>query len=469
LILGVCGWLVIRSRRAIAAAPAHRPPLWLPVALVIVVFAWLVCYRASIEGLAVPLVPAIFWLAVTVAFGWRVGRLLAFPVLFFYFAVPIWYGTPLKDLTVLVMHCVLYITGPQASFSGDFIHIPNGTFVIEEGCSGVHFMIVGLAVAALHGELRQDSGRTRLAFLALMAGLALLANWVRVYTIVEAGYLTNMQSYLVRVSHYGFGWCVFAVAMVLFFWLTARFGPPETSLPATDAPRPIEARRTGSELAGFVLALAVVVAVPAVSAGLRLLHPLPALPGGSLVATGATTWTAVPANQNSYWQPVVKGADELQRLAFVDAGGDEIEVFSAAIVVQRQGAKLVGETSSLLGDGLQAVAVSRADTPVGAFRDTEAIDQTNVASVLWWRYEAAGGKFVSGAAAQLWYGVVATVSRPSARVVVLRAVCRSGCDNARHALRAFVESGTVVRAGGTAQTAQSRRYVTYRGALRHPV
>ena len=33
---------------------------------------------------------------------------------------------------------------------------PNGTFVVEEGCSGLHFMIVGLAVAALHGQLQHE-------------------------------------------------------------------------------------------------------------------------------------------------------------------------------------------------------------------------------------------------------------------------------------------------------------------------
>src|SRR2546430_4831726 len=114
---------------------------------------------------------------------------------------------------------LLWLTGPSASISGDIIRIPNGSFLIEEGCSGLHFMIVGLAVAALHGELRRDPWRIRAAQLALMGLLALLANWVRVYIIIEAGYLTNMQSYLVRVSHYWFGWGVFPGALIGFLRL----------------------------------------------------------------------------------------------------------------------------------------------------------------------------------------------------------------------------------------------------------
>ena len=80
--------------------------------------------------------------------------------------------------------------------------------------------------------------------LALMAALAVLANWVRVYTVIEAGYLTDMQSYLVRVSHYGFGWAVFAATLVVFFWLVTRFGPDAAAEPAyaPSAPRrPISA------------------------------------------------------------------------------------------------------------------------------------------------------------------------------------------------------------------------------------
>jgi hypothetical protein len=57
------------------------------VALALAILAWLIAYRASIEGLEVPLQPLIFWLAVTAAFGWTVGRVMLFPVAYFYFAV----------------------------------------------------------------------------------------------------------------------------------------------------------------------------------------------------------------------------------------------------------------------------------------------------------------------------------------------------------------------------------------------
>src|ERR1700751_4270408 len=151
------------------------------------------------------------------------------------------------------MRAVLAVTGPTTLIAGDVIHLPNGTFLIEESCSGLHFMIVGLAVAALYGEQRRDPWPMRLQQLALMAGLALVANWVRVYTVIEAGYLTDMQSYLVRVSHYGFGCCVFALALFLFFWL-APSSTVEPGRPApAEVPTPLTAARS-AELAGVALA-----------------------------------------------------------------------------------------------------------------------------------------------------------------------------------------------------------------------
>ena len=87
------------------------------LALLAASFVWLVCYRASIQDLHITIFPALFWLAVTAAFGFQVGRLLVFPVVFFYFAVPSWsqLGDPLQHLTVVVMRGFLAVTGPPAS------------------------------------------------------------------------------------------------------------------------------------------------------------------------------------------------------------------------------------------------------------------------------------------------------------------------------------------------------------------
>ena len=51
-------------------------------------------------------------------------------------------------------------------------HVPAGSLEIAGGCSGLHFFIVGVAIAALYGELNRDSLRTRVQLVALAALLA---------------------------------------------------------------------------------------------------------------------------------------------------------------------------------------------------------------------------------------------------------------------------------------------------------
>jgi len=83
-------------------------------------------------------------------------------VAFFYFAcVLVAARHPLQELTVFALRGFFWLTGRGADIR-DTIHIPNGSFVIEEGCSGLHFMIGGLAWAALHGELPRDPWRVRI-------------------------------------------------------------------------------------------------------------------------------------------------------------------------------------------------------------------------------------------------------------------------------------------------------------------
>jgi len=444
LILAVCLYLVWRERGAIARAPVEPWPL-AQLALAGAVLAWLVCDYASIQDLHITIFPAVFWLAIAAAFGWPIARLMFFPVAFFGFALPSWaqLGNPLQELTVVAMQVFLGMTGPHAVISGDTIHIPNGSFVIEEGCSGLHFMIVGLAVAALHGELRRDPWRTRLAQLALMAGLALLANWVRVYTVIEAGYLSDMRNYLVSVSHYWFGWGVFAVALVAFFWLSTWLTPAEAaSQEASVAPLPSPPPVTANPAAGFVIAVLVLLALPGASFLARRSHPPAALSSAPFLTLKAP-WSALTPVGGSFWLPEFEGADDNEYLTAVSPAGATIEVFRTRFISQRQGAELVGESSSLLGRHLRDRGERLVDSAHGRFRETEAVDPAGAHSLIWSRYEVAGRPLVRGLAEQLWYGLNALVWNPPADLLAFRAECRGDCADARRVLDELLQNASL--------------------------
>jgi exosortase len=437
LILAVCVALVLRSRREIAAATGAPWPLAL-LALTACIFSWLVCYRASIQDAHITMFPAIFWLAAAAAFGPAVGRLLFFPVAFFYFAVPSWsqLATPLQSLAVVAMRVLLGVTGPQALIFGDRIQIASGTFVVEEGCSGLHFMIVGLAVAALHGELRRDPLRIRAAQLALMAALALLANWVRVYVIIQAGYLTDMHSYLLR-NHYWFGWGVFAVALVVFFKLSARF-EPESVPESTPADPPAAPGAARADLAGLAIAVAVLVALPAASAEARRMHPAAAAEA-SLDTDPHAPWAPALVDIQSSWQPLFHGAEQQRRLAFANVEGDTVEVFTVSYSGQSQDAKLVATGNSLAGRELAVGPEATMATPAGEFRESEVAELAppHYVYLIWSRYRSAGRDFARPFPSQIWYGINATVSNPSAALLAFRTACRPDCARARRVMQEF--------------------------------
>ncbi len=442
LVLAVCVVLVVHARGEIAAAHAAPfPPAM--AALLAASFAWLVCYRASIQDLHITIFPLLFWLAVTAAFGMRVGRLLGFPVAFFYFAVPSWsqLADPLQYLTVEVMRGFLAVTGPPALIDGSLVRIPNGAFVVEEGCSGLHFMIVGLAVAALHGQLQHAAWRTRVAQLALMAALALLANWLRVYTVIEAGYLTDMHHYLVSVSHYWFGWGVFALALVAFFWLSTWLpaAPARRATSAVDAVGPDPA---GGGLVGIAGAAVLVLVLPGLSGAARAMHPPAPADAASHIQPQAP-WAFALGSFDSFWMPAFKGADVSVHTVLESRAGVRVEAFAVSYTEQRQGAELVGVSSSLLGPHLKLRAVREVDSGGGRFREYELLDPVGEHSLIWFRYDIDGRQFTSGLPSQLWYGIRATAGHPSAALVAARVECGLDCRAARDTLRALANSGTL--------------------------
>ena len=101
----------------------------------------------------------------------------------------------------------------------------------------------------------------------------------------------------------------------------------------------------------------------------------------------------------------------------VDATGGTVEIFRVSFLEQRQGAELVGESSSLLGGHLRWRAEQRVSSAAGIFRETEAADPTNGHSLIWSRYRIGGRPFVWPLGSQLWYGLNAIVGSPLSTLI----------------------------------------------------
>lgn len=435
LVAAVILYLLYRAYPDLETSGTH-PQRWALVPLLGLSFAWLVFWRAAIQDLHLLMLPLIALCAVLAAFGWPMTRRLAFPLLFLLVALPIWSSLNgiLQQLTVRAVGALIWLTGLPAYVQGDYVHVPAGMFAIESGCSGLHFFIVSLAIGALFGELGRDSLARRLMWLSLTLCLALLSNWLRVFTIVVAGYMTDMQHYLVRVDHYVFGWLVFALALLIFLWLGRRIpaeGMRSAGLPGTRSGLPV---KMGAWLAAG--GCATILPAAAFAADLVLAPPVSR---PFHWAAGSEGWRGPDDAVDSLWVPTFTGTHQQELRTYRQRGGLQVEVFAVAYLRQKQGDEIVGGAKSLLGSGqrLRSVGEEPVASPVGAWRQMVVVDIARRESLIWFRYRVASVDFVRELPFQVWYGVNSLLKPSAATLVAIRAQCSPDCIVARQALESF--------------------------------
>jgi len=432
--LAVTVGLLWRDRRRLATVPL-QPPRWGWLLLAAGSLAWLVGHNAGLLALTTLFMPLLALTATWAAGGWTLARLAAFPLLFLYFALPLWelLNEPLQVLTAVVNLWLTRLAGIPVFMDGNVIHIPEGWFEIAGGCSGLHFFVVALAIATLHAHIDRDDARSRAMLLALAAGLALLTNWIRVFIIIVAGHLSDMQHFLVKVDHYYFGWVLFAFVLVGYVYLAGRLPRrARVERPMGPASATESSGRTGAAIA---LAIAALAAGPAWS----LVQPR-----GSAAAAAPPPvlagWSG-PESSLGDWRPVFANADdELLVEYFSDAAG-AVAIYRALYRSQRQGKELRGYDNTLagahyreLGSEAREMRVGSGAIPVIEHR-LESLDGRKrlVLSL----FTVAGEPTAMRLRDQVAYGVRSLVGPPPASVVALSAECKPDCDRARSALGAF--------------------------------
>lgn len=431
LIAAICIWLLARRRRELAAAevaPSYRM-LLLVAALSC---AWVVAYRAGIQLLHQLIVPVALGACVWAAFGRGTARQAAIPLAYLLFALPFWsvINGVLQALTVAANRILLRAFAIPAHVEGNLVHIPSGTFEIAGGCSGLHLLIVAAAIAVLYGELNRDTLRVRAGLVALAVAIAIVVNWVRVFTIIVAGHLTDMQHYLVKVDHYYYGWALFGVGMAVFFFFARR-------IPAAQGTRPSE-HRTSWRPASLLRSAAGTLAALAIG-------PVLLMAAGRNVADAQSSLALPPelagwivAGTAGGWSPRYPAADVAQSAAYVRAT-ERVAVFSASYFSQSQGKELIGYDNSLTNptdDWIARRRVQRGDLEIN---EIEVVGRGGQRALIWYFYVIGERRFVSELSAQLYYGAASLFRPLLSQVVGLRTECGSSCESARESLDSMVD------------------------------
>ena len=435
-VLAVTVWLIWRGRAALAAIPLSPPAGgWLLVGLGAV--GWLVLINAALLTPAMLVLPSLVLVAICAAGGWRLARWAAFPVLYLYFALPAWdfLDLPLQSLTTDVSLWLVQQVGIPATTDGNVIHIPEGWFEIAVACNGLQFVIVALAIAAVHGEIDDDSLGSRLLLMGIASVLAMVTNWVRVFVLIVAGHATNMQHFLVRVDHYYFGWFLFAFTLIFYVYLSSR-------IPRRKSARKYEGSAKAAVAAtapkGKVVTATVLSAI-ALSLGPLWAQAVPRLaaPLGDLVPPHLAGWS-VPTPYVGTWHPVFENADRESLVAYRSEPFGEAAIYQATYSYQRQGRELRGFGNSVVGPRHHVLASRDHDASAGnatvPVTEQSATGPDGSRLVVWSLYTVDGRPNPMRLPDQLGYGVRSLFGAPPASVIAFAAECRPDCERARGAL-----------------------------------
>lgn len=222
------GWLVWQRRARLSACESSAS-MWGLALLAPCILLQVLAARLSVHfvsGLAmVGVVAGLCW---TLAGAW-VLRVLAFPILFLLFMVPlpgillIGISFKLKLLAAAVATKAVTWFGIAATQAGSIVCLPGVTVIIDDTCSGLRSLISLLALSTLWTSFLGDQARgwQRLTLLAAALPLAIGANAVRLVLLMLLAVFCG-PAMAEGFVHYWSGIVVFGVAVAVLAWLGNR-------------------------------------------------------------------------------------------------------------------------------------------------------------------------------------------------------------------------------------------------------
>ncbi len=272
--------------------------------------------------------------AVWTVMGTAAFRVLFGPLCFLLFAIPFGHDVlpTLMDWTANATVLGLRASGVPVFQQDRLFIIPSGSWSVVEACSGIRYLLTSFFVGSIFAYITYTRWHKRLIFIVWMLLLSLLANWMRAYVIVMAAHLSNNQWGL-GLSHLTFGWIIFAVTILISFWVGVRWQDTQKTIEV----RPLASAARARVTLVAALLTAVVGAGSALAAS-RLLNlpdqPLPVLDFSNSLAGLEKVQPALPMIT-----PRFVGASAIHEATYRFENG-QVGLTVAYYRNQRQGAEL---------------------------------------------------------------------------------------------------------------------------------
>ena len=345
LILPISLWLVWNQREKIAQV-SPRPVWWIVILMLPLGLVWLLAWLVGVAILQQLAMVAMIVTGIWAIIGHRLGRLLLFPLLFLFFAVPIGEGliAPMMEYTASSTVWLIELTGIPVYREGLNFALPSGQWSVVEACSGVRYIIASVTVGTLYAYLTYRSWYRRVIFVVISAIVPILANSARAYIIVILGHLSGM-TIATGADHLVYGWLFFGLMIFLLFWLGSFFREdyPEardhrgTADAAAGQGSPVPARMVLAVACSLVLAASVapLLAITAFDSTVSQVHRSIELPAPQ------RNWVRV-RDAGWEWRPPARLASQVS--GYFESGGRVVGVYVQYTDGSTEGAEVIGSS-----------------------------------------------------------------------------------------------------------------------------
>ncbi len=350
LIAGYLGW----EKRAAFSQLTTRIN-WIPVLFAVGSgFGW---WISKIVNVQLGQLLSLFFMMcalIAVVYGHRSLFGLKAPLFVLLLVLPVWdrLSPSLQRLSSEVSHAVLYVLGIPVFREGFHFTVPGGQFVVEEGCSGLGFLLSSLLLGFLYGHFNNLTNVNRFKVMLLAAAFAIFSNWVRISLIMVIGNYTRMENVVVH-DHLMFGWFVFAFMLIPFFVSAHYLFPPVPE--AATAAGTVSNESTKWRVSGAMLVTALVAALifPAIDAA-QTRSSFDVVSADSVPDQISGLLTASADQAAMQWKPYFSGASsrEMTRYTYKDR---ELICLVVQYNFQEQGRELVHVENALVSDDLWTI------------------------------------------------------------------------------------------------------------------
>jgi exosortase B len=231
LIIAASLWLVWQSRERLRSVAISPAPImgWTSLlsGLVLMFLARLQQGLVTVETFSI--IPVIVG-CILISTGWSALRILAFPIGFLLFAVPMpdWLidaaTVPLKVFISNVVTNALYAADYPVAQNGVMIMIGTYQLLVKDACSGMNSIFALSAIGVFYAYAFRWSERIRsMILLASIIPITIVANFIRVIALVLIAYYGGPDM-LEGIVHDLTGISLFVVAVVLLLLLDAILG-----------------------------------------------------------------------------------------------------------------------------------------------------------------------------------------------------------------------------------------------------